>query len=64
MEVAGLLVADVGVVDKMACGCDFKDANFGKVLFCKRCGMDLGLDPFKFHNKDKTELYCCEGCNK
>ena len=46
----------------MNCECDFEKANFKSNLYCNKCGMDVGLNPFIFHNKTKTKTYCCEGC--
>ena len=57
---AAEVVAAAVVVDKMDCKCDFDEANFGSQIFCKKCGMDIELNTFKFHNQNKTELYCCE----
>ena len=57
-----VLVVVVVVVDKMNCECDIETANFKSNLYCNKCGMDIRLNPLKFHNKSKTEKYCCEGC--
>jgi hypothetical protein len=58
-----LVVAAAVVEDrKMNCECDFESAEFGKEVYCKMCGMDLGLNPITIRHKEKIELYCCEGC--
>jgi hypothetical protein len=44
----------------MKCESEFKDTTYGSEIFCKSCGMDIGLNPIKKGN----ELYCCEGCIK
>ena len=46
----------------MNCECDFEKAEFGKDIYCKNCGMDVGLDPIRIHTKRREDIYCCEGC--
>ncbi|MBR9691588.1 hypothetical protein GOV06_02280 [Candidatus Woesearchaeota archaeon] len=41
--------------------CDeFKDSTYGSELFCRTCGMDIGLNSIK----RRDEIYCCEDCTK
>jgi len=46
----------------MECISKFKDVNYNSNLFCKTCGMDIGLAPIKVNRKDNVFLYCCEDC--
>ncbi len=48
----------------MKCELEFKDANYGTELFCKTCGMDIGLNPIRRHHKGVIQLFCCEDCAK
>ncbi len=65
MEVqhAALQLAEaVDVVKKMKCELEFKGISYGSKLFCKTCGMDIGLNPIKVHHKDVIQLFCCRDC--
>jgi len=44
--------------------CKIKNATYGSELFCKICGMDIGLDFVLKSSKHKTGLYCCDNCAK
>lgn len=46
----------------MRCESEFHDVNYSSDLFCRTCGMDVGLNPIKVHYKRKIKLYCCEDC--
>lgn len=48
----------------MKCVSKFSDVTYGSDLFCKKCGMDLGLNPIKIRHKGTFEVYCCEDCAK
>ncbi len=48
----------------MKCISEFEDITYGGDLFCKACGMDIGLNPVKVSRRGNIELYCCEGCAK
>jgi hypothetical protein len=46
----------------MKCESRFKDASYGHSLFCKTCGMDIGLNPVSKKEKGRKVMYCCEEC--
>lgn len=46
----------------MKCESTIKDAVYSSSLFCKTCGMDIGLNPVQKRKGARMELYCCEDC--
>jgi hypothetical protein len=46
----------------MKCESRFKDAVYGADLFCRTCGMDIGLNPVTKKTRGRTIKYCCPEC--
>ena len=46
----------------MTCDCEINELDYGAELFCKSCGMNIGLQAVKKRINKKEEYFCCEGC--
>jgi hypothetical protein len=44
--------------------CDKDNATYGSTLFCKSCGMDIGLSSVKIKRNQRIEYYCCIDCKE
>jgi hypothetical protein len=48
----------------MKCISEFKDASYGSDVFCKVCGMNIGLEAVIVIRGGIKGPYCCEECAK
>ena len=48
----------------ITCNSEMKTATYGSELFCRICGMDIGLNPIRISHSGEYKVYCCEECAK